>query len=83
MRYAVRLVLLLAAVVLIAPLAARASTIPVGAGSGLKGLRDRVEALRGRFDVESRPGCGTTLRAVWEFITTIRRQWKPAAASCA
>jgi signal transduction histidine kinase len=32
-------------------------------GTGLRGLSDRVEALGGRLDVESDPGCGTTLRA--------------------
>jgi signal transduction histidine kinase len=33
-------------------------------GSGLHGLRDRVEALGGRISLESRPGQGTRLRAV-------------------
>ena len=33
-------------------------------GSGLRGLVDRVAALDGRFDVESPPGGGTTVRAV-------------------
>ena len=32
-------------------------------GSGLRGLRDRVTAIGGRFDVDSRPGHGTTVRA--------------------
>jgi PAS domain S-box-containing protein len=32
-------------------------------GSGLRGLRDRVEALGGELDLESREGAGTTLRA--------------------
>jgi signal transduction histidine kinase len=32
-------------------------------GTGLAGLRDRVEALRGRLDVVSVPGAGTTVRA--------------------
>jgi signal transduction histidine kinase len=32
-------------------------------GQGLTGLRDRVEALSGRFSVESRPGAGTRLVA--------------------
>ena len=35
----------------------------LNAGSGLRGLRDRVEALDGRFDVDSPPGLGTTLIA--------------------
>lgn len=34
-----------------------------GEGSGLLGLNDRVEALRGRLSVTSPPGVGTTLRA--------------------
>ena len=33
------------------------------AGSGLRGLTDRVEALGGRLDIQSRPGRGTTIRA--------------------
>ena len=33
------------------------------AGSGLRGLADRVAALGGRFTVTSPPGEGTTLRA--------------------
>jgi signal transduction histidine kinase len=33
------------------------------AGTGLRGLIDRVEALGGRLDVESRRGRGTTIRA--------------------
>jgi signal transduction histidine kinase len=32
------------------------------AGSGLRGLRDRVDALDGRLEIESPPGAGTTLR---------------------
>jgi signal transduction histidine kinase len=32
-------------------------------GSGLRGLRDRVETLDGRLDVESEPGHGTLVRA--------------------
>jgi signal transduction histidine kinase len=35
----------------------------VGAGSGLRGLEDRVAALGGRLTVESAPGRGTTVRA--------------------
>jgi signal transduction histidine kinase len=33
------------------------------AGSGLRGLADRVEALDGRLSVSSPPGRGTTIRA--------------------
>ena len=32
-------------------------------GSGLRGLLDRVAALGGRLEVDSRPGHGTTVRA--------------------
>ena len=32
-------------------------------GSGLGGLKDRVEALDGSFEVESPPGRGTCVRA--------------------
>jgi signal transduction histidine kinase len=35
----------------------------VNAGTGLRGLRDRVEALDGRLDVDSPPGLGTTVIA--------------------
>jgi signal transduction histidine kinase len=34
-----------------------------GGGSGLIGLRDRVEAVSGRLDVASRAGVGTTVTA--------------------
>jgi signal transduction histidine kinase len=32
-------------------------------GSGLEGLRDRVEAVGGTLEVRSEPGAGTTVRA--------------------
>ena len=35
----------------------------VDAGSGLRGLADRVEALGGQFAVESTPGSGTRIVA--------------------
>jgi signal transduction histidine kinase len=35
------------------------------AGSGISGLRDRVEALRGTLALLSPPGRGTTLTAVF------------------
>jgi signal transduction histidine kinase len=35
----------------------------LGAGTGLRGLRDRVDALDGSLEVESRPGRGSTVRA--------------------
>jgi PAS domain S-box-containing protein len=34
----------------------------MNAGSGLRGLADRLEALGGRLDVQSEPGAGTRLR---------------------
>ena len=34
-----------------------------GAGSGLQGLRDRLAALNGSLEIDSRPGLGTQLRA--------------------
>ncbi|MDA0181463.1 GAF domain-containing protein [Solirubrobacter phytolaccae] len=34
-----------------------------GGGTGLRGLADRVEALGGRFEIDSPAGAGTTLRA--------------------
>lgn len=36
----------------------------LGAGSGLRGLADRLEAVGGILSVESRPGAGTRVRAV-------------------
>ena len=35
-----------------------------GAGSGLRGLSDRVGALDGRMSIDSRAGAGTRLRVV-------------------
>ena len=35
----------------------------VRSGSGLQGLRDRVEAVNGTLDIDSRPGTGTIMRA--------------------
>ena len=35
----------------------------LNAGTGLRGLRDRVDALDGRLDVDSPPGLGTTVIA--------------------
>ena len=34
------------------------------AGSGLRGLADRVEAIGGRLEIASPPGAGTTVRAI-------------------
>jgi signal transduction histidine kinase len=38
-------------------------------GTGLAGLRDRVEALGGRIALDSPPGTGTTLRAEFPLTT--------------
>jgi signal transduction histidine kinase len=35
----------------------------VSKGSGLRGLADRVGALRGELEIDSPPGCGTTITA--------------------
>jgi signal transduction histidine kinase len=35
----------------------------LNAGTGLRGLRDRVDALDGELEIESPPGCGTTITA--------------------
>jgi signal transduction histidine kinase len=40
-------------------------------GSGLVGLRDRVEALGGEFAIASRAGGGTSLRATIPTVTPI------------
>jgi PAS domain S-box-containing protein len=39
--------------------------VDLNAGSGLVGLSDRVEALAGRLEVESPPGRGTRVRAIF------------------
>jgi signal transduction histidine kinase len=39
------------------------------AGSGLGGLKDRVEALDGTFRVESLPGAGTRVRAEFPLVS--------------
>jgi signal transduction histidine kinase len=36
----------------------------IAPGSGLEGLRDRVEAVGGRLELTSAPGAGTTLVAL-------------------
>jgi signal transduction histidine kinase len=42
------------------------------AGSGLRGLADRLDALGGRISVESTPGAGTTVRAAVPVATAQR-----------
>jgi signal transduction histidine kinase len=41
-------------------------------GSGIRGLRDRIEALDGRMQVASPPGHGTHLRATFELSGTLQ-----------
>jgi glucose-6-phosphate-specific signal transduction histidine kinase len=36
-------------------------------GTGLVGVKDRVEALGGRIQLDSRPGAGTSLQAEFPF----------------
>jgi hypothetical protein len=43
-------------------------------GSGLVGLRDRIDALRGRIEIESPAGGGTTLRVTIPHLTLIWRR---------
>ena len=38
------------------------------AGTGLRGLADRIDALGGRFDVDSPAGAGTRVRAVLPLV---------------
>jgi signal transduction histidine kinase len=42
-----------------------AGGVDVAAGSGLRGLAERVGALNGSLEVDSAPGHGTTVRAMW------------------
>ena len=39
-------------------------------GTGLAGLKDRVEALGGRILLDSRPGAGTSLQAEFPLTAT-------------
>jgi signal transduction histidine kinase len=48
-----------------------------GRGTGLVGLKDRVEALGGRISLHSPRGTGTTLRA--EFPLTTAKGGAPAS----
>jgi signal transduction histidine kinase len=50
-------------------------------GSGLVGLKDRVEALGGRLRLDSPPGIGTTLRAELP-LTHARRRRRRLGCSC-
>ena len=40
----------------------RGMSRPVPAGFGTRGMKERVEGLGGRYNVESEPGCGTSVR---------------------
>ena len=41
----------------------KSTILDVGCGTGLTGLRDRVQALGGTIDVQSPPGAGTRVQA--------------------
>jgi signal transduction histidine kinase len=47
------------------------------AGSGLRGLADRVAALDGDLELDSRPGGGTTLRARLPGVDGVRQTGEP------
>lgn len=49
----------------------------VDGDGGLRHLRDRVGAVGGRLDVDSRPGRGTTVRAVFPLATDLERPGSP------
>ena len=40
----------------------RGMSQPTPAGFGTRGMKERVEGLGGRYNVESEPGCGTSVR---------------------
>jgi glucose-6-phosphate-specific signal transduction histidine kinase len=50
--------------------AVRAGGADLARGTGLVGLKDRVEALGGRIFLDSRRGAGTTLRAEFPLTAT-------------
>jgi signal transduction histidine kinase len=54
-----------------------------GAGSGLRGLSDRLGALGGALDVESSPGAGTVLRARIPVRPAEREPEEPERAAAA
>jgi PAS domain S-box-containing protein len=43
----------------------------MSSGTGLQGLRDRIAAVNGTLDIESRPGAGTVLRARLPIETSV------------
>ena len=47
----------------------------LGHGSGLIGLKDRVEAFGGRITLRSPPGTGTTLEVLIPLEGSGRRRW--------
>jgi len=47
-----------------------------GRGSGLAGLKDRIEALGGRISLVSPPGAGTTLQIVLPLNGPMRSAWE-------
>ena len=47
-----------------------------GHGSGLAGLKDRIEALGGRISLHSPPGAGTTLQIALPLSGPTRSAWE-------
>ena len=47
-----------------------------GRGSGLAGLKDRIEALGGRISLNSPPGAGTTLQIALPLSGPARSAWE-------
>jgi signal transduction histidine kinase len=48
----------------------------LGRGSGLAGLKDRIEALDGRISLHSPPGAGTTLQIALPLNGPARLAWE-------
>jgi GAF domain-containing protein len=48
-----------------------------GRGSGLTGLRDRIEALGGTFRIESPPGSGTSIQVEIPIVGSVERKGEP------
>jgi signal transduction histidine kinase len=50
--------------------------VDFGRGSGLAGLKDRIEALGGRISLHSPPGAGTTLQITLPLSGPTRAAWE-------
>ena len=51
-------------------------TVFTDRGSGLAGLKDRIEALGGRMSLHSPPGAGTTLQIALPLSGPTRPAWE-------